>query len=716
LLVERGDRSVVDRLASAVSKGRSPQYRLHALYTLDGLGSLGPEVVEEALADPHFALRVHALRLAERWLDARPALRRTIVGMVDDPDPSVRLQAGFTLGESEGEEAAEALFRLAAGDGAHPWIQAAVLSSSARSAGRLLREILSRARPVGSAGRLARPLASTVGARQNDEEIGRLLAATAEVKGERHIGLQRDCLEGLLEGLEGGKPHALRSTDGRSGLERLLVSPSAEVRRLAFQIAGRLELRDAPEMKATYARAAQTALDESQSVSGRRSAVGLLVTAPYSTLVSTVERLLDARQPLELQLAAVGALAWTDDPRAGEVLLSGWPGYTPKVQEAALEAVLSRTNRLASLLDAVEEGLVPAAGLSAVHREALLRNSDAEIRQRAESLLAGRDSDEARAKVLARYQAALKLERNPERGHKVYQEQCAKCHKLQDQGYAVGADLAATTTRTDETLIADILDPSRQLTAGYQNYTVVTVNGRMFGGVLAGETATSVILRKEEGAEQTILRKDVDQMEASRVSMMPEGLEKEVSPQDVADLIAYLREALGPVPPPAVTLFDDDPAFADLLTQGDGTARIAAAGVFSGSVSLAVTPPQRWNQQIDGWAYAIAENPGAGEFRYLRFAWKSPDGHGVMIELAADGRWPPAEEPTRRYYSGKNTTGWEAVEVSPEVPEEWVVVTRDLWRDFGSFTLTGIAPTAMGGEAWFDRIELLRTPDGGNSQ
>ena len=75
-----------------------------------------------------------------------------------------------------------------------------------------------------------------------------------------------------------------------------------------------------------------------------------------------------------------------------------------------------------------------------------------------------------------------------------------------------------------------------------------------------------------------------------------------------------------------------------------------------------------------------------------------------MIELAGDGKWPPAEKALWRYYSGENTTGWQAVEVSPDVPGDWAVVTCDLWRDFGSFTLTGIAPTAMGGEAFFDRI------------
>jgi len=260
----------------------------------------------------------------------------------------------------------------------------------------------------------------------------------------------------------------------------------------------------------------------------------------------------------------------------------------------------------------------------------------------------------------------------------------------------VGPDLATASTRTDETIVSDVLDPSNQLTVGYQNYTVVTDDGRIFTGVLAAETATSIALRKEEGVEQVILRKDIDEMEASALSMMPEELEKEV---------------VGPVPPPGVTLCDDEPEFAAVLRGGEGTAALHTGDRHSGKASLAITPPQRWNLRIPGWEYPIAENPGPGEFRFLRFAWKSQGGEGVMIELAGDGKWPPADKPLWRYYAGKNTTGWEAVQVSNEAPREWVVVTRDLWSDFGPFTLTGIAPTAIGGKALFDRIELLRSAE-----
>ena len=711
LLIERGDRTAIGPLAFLARSGDTPQARLHALYTLDGLEALEPDLVERALDDPHFALRMHALSLVERWLAASPALAGKIIEMVDDPDPRVRLQLAFTLGQSNDERAVRALSQLAARYGDDRWIQAALLSSVADSADQVLSAIIRQWDDSGKARLLAHPLASVVGARHNNQEIGNLLATIAEVHDENLASLKVTSLEGLIEGLKRGKPEVLTSSEGQLALRRLLVSPSVQLRELSLQVAGLVKLRQAPEVKAALATAGKVALDDSRPIDQRQAAMGLLAGAPYDELAPTVEQLLDARQPLDVQLAAIAALSSVDDTRVGSLLLANWPSYTPKLQDAVLGAIFARQNRLPKLLDAIEEGTVQPSGLDAVRREQLIRSSDAQIRQRAESLLEGQGSRRGRDQVLARYQAALQLPRDTGRGKQVYQDQCAKCHQLQGQGYAVGADLATASTRTDETLVSDILDPSSQLTVGYQNYTVVTEDGRIFTGILAAETATSITLRREEGVEDTILRRDVDEMEASPISMMPEELEKEVSPQDVADLLAYLREALGPAPPPGITLFEDEQSFADLLAEGEGTVRIHTDDCHSGTASLAVTPPQRWNLRIPGWQYPIVENPAAGEFRYLRFAWKSPGGQGVMIELAGDGKWPPADKPLRRYYSGKNTTGWLAVHVSPEVPGDWVVVTRDLWRDFGSFTLTGIAPTAMGGEALFDSIQLLRSLD-----
>ena len=130
---------------------------------------------------------------------------------------------------------------------------------------------------------------------------------------------------------------------------------------------------------------------------------------------------------------------------------------------------------------------------------------------------------------------------------------------------------------------------------------------------------------------------------------------------------------------------------------------------FAGESSLRVTPPQRSAARIAGWEFRIREQPAVGEYRYIRFAWKAPQASGVMIELAADGQWPPADQPVRRYFAGRNLTAWQAIGIAPQRPSDWTVMTRDLWADFGDFTLTGFAPTAIDGPALFDRMELLRS-------
>jgi putative membrane-bound dehydrogenase-like protein len=712
LLVERRATTAVGPLEELAVGGKTPQARLASLYTLDGLDSLAPALVERALDDSHFAIRLHAVRLAERRLDAVPGLLEKIAAMADDEHLRVRLQVALSLGQAQTDQAQAALAALAATDGDDRWMQAAILSSANESADRLAGRILSLPDPPGKANALARPLASVVGARHNDDQLGRLLVAVAAADGPGTVGPRLACLEGLIEGLGRGEPPALQSQAGQMALQRLLVTTEAELSELALKIAGMLKLERSAEMNRAFAKAAEIAVDQSRPIEERQTALGLLTAAPYELLLGAAEDLLDTRQPLDLQLSAVAALSSSSDPNVAAVLLANWELYTPNVRTAVVDAIFRRQNRLAGLLGAIQSGRVLPVSLEPLRRAQLLENPDSEIRRRAEALFAESSGRAGRDAVVNRYRPALAEARDASRGKAVFEKQCAKCHRLQGQGHQVGPDLAAANNRPDETLLSDILDPNNQITAGYNVYTVITEAGRIYTGVLSAETATSISLRMEEGVEEAILRKDIDEMAASTLSMMPEELEKEVSPQEVADLIAYLRAMLGPVPPPTVTLFDDDRSFADLLTEGEGTVRLRATDPYSGDVSLAVTPPQRWNLRIPGWKYPVTENPGPGEFRYLRFAWKARGAEGVMIELAGDGRWPPAEKPLWRYYAGRNTTGWAAVEVDREPPEDWTLVTRDLWKDFGPFTLTGIAPTAMGGEAYFDRIELLRSLDG----
>lgn len=718
LLTERGDKAAKEPLRALVRNGRTPQARLHALYTLDGLEALRPADVEQALDDGSPGVRLHALRLADPWLPRSGPLLNKVVAMTADTDPQVRLQLALSLGQSNDPRALAALAQLAAEHGQERWMPVAVISSAALTADELLQLSLRAAddaKPSPGEAALLQGLASTIGARHNDAQVARLLTTIADLKSQDGSALEVTLLDGLLDGLARGKSATLEAEAGHQALERLFASPSAPVRERTLRVAGLVKLAESPTMRKAWSAAALAALDPQRALADRLAALRMLNSAPWG-LRSASQALIDPRRPPELQLAAVDTLASGDDPKVADDLLANWGTLSPKVQERILDVLFARRSRLPGLLDAIEHKTVAPASLTSLRRAQLLDDSNPEIRRRAHAILSKADDD--RSAVLKGYQAALTLPRDVDRGRAVFEKHCTACHRLNEKGFEVGPDLAGVRVRPDATLLADVLDPSGAIASGFTLYTVATQDGRVFSGVLAAETATSVTLRREKGQTDTILRENIDEMRASARSLMPDGLEKELSPQDLANLFAFLRESLGAVEPSGIVLFDDEPEFVDALNEGEekGAASLSTVDPFSGGASLRVAFVPRQAQRLPGrqaarrpgWSYHIREKPQPGEFRYLRFAWKSEAGIGVMLELAADGAWPPADKPLRRYVSGKNTSRWPATEISPDVPKTWTAVTVDLWKDCGDFTLTGMAPNALDDSALIDRIELLR--------
>lgn len=179
-----------------------------------------------------------------------------------------------------------------------------------------------------------------------------------------------------------------------------------------------------------------------------------------------------------------------------------------------------------------------------------------------------------------------------------------------------------------------------------------------------------------------------------------------------------------------LVLFDENAAteagkgnFVALFTSHDAgsTVTVTDKDAFKGKVSVFVTPSQSYNNMMADWKFPIREKPGAGEYRYISFAWKSDGGTGIMMQFPDNGGWgavtTPCVEPpavgTRRYIAGTNVTGWSGVCVSKEIPTEWTVVDRDLFADFGEFVMTGMAltPFSDGGNGdYYDAIVISSEP------
>jgi len=162
-------------------------------------------------------------------------------------------------------------------------------------------------------------------------------------------------------------------------------------------------------------------------------------------------------------------------------------------------------------------------------------------------------------------------------------------------------------------------------------------------------------------------------------------------------------------PPTGVACLLEDSA-AELLPkltnpQGDpGEGQVETDVVFSGREAIKITVFQRYCNFIPGWAYRITEKPKEGEYRYLRFAWKSDGLSGIMVQLHDERDW------NIRYTSGANKFGWATQTLGETLPQEWTVVTIDLFKDFGEREIHGIALTTFDGTAgYFDHIYLARS-------
>ena len=166
--------------------------------------------------------------------------------------------------------------------------------------------------------------------------------------------------------------------------------------------------------------------------------------------------------------------------------------------------------------------------------------NDTELRSRVARLFGDAVGGD-RQDVVNAHLVALSLRGDPTRGALVFKKRCAACHEFRGVGQPVGPDLAALTDVSPLSLLTSILDPNRIFEAKYVNYLAVTKQGRTYTGMLSVEAGESIALINQEKKQELILRRDLELLRSSGQSMMPDGFEKDLSHQDLADVIHYVR-------------------------------------------------------------------------------------------------------------------------------------------------------------------------------
>jgi putative membrane-bound dehydrogenase-like protein len=515
LLFERQDTAAVEPLRRLAAEGASDVARLHALWTLDGLGALREADLGRALGDAAAAVREQAVKLAApRIAAAGGELRARVWALAKDPAIRVRYAVAFAAGGVADEAATAVAVEILRQDRADKWVRAAALSGppaqAATIAERVLAEPALTAEPAGR--ETLRQLLFVAGAHNRTATLNGLVAAwTARPRSEAEA-------EAFWTGLGDGLKQAARNL------------------RSAFREAGS---PGAVAAGALLERAKTTAADRAAAPAARTAAVRLLGYEEWAAARPVLEALLASSEAQPLQSAAVKALGGFTTAEVAKTLLAHWPAYTPALREEVLAALLARRERVAPLLDALEANVVNPGQVTAARRTQLLANPDPKLKVRAEKLF-GADASGTRADVFARYRAQLGLKGDAARGARVYDNVCAACHRFAGRGIELGPNLETVRGWDREKLLLNIVDPNREVTSNYLAYTIELKDGGAVTGMIAEETAGSIKLRRTGAPEETILRQNIAKIAASAGSLMPEGLEASLPPQEMADLMTFL--------------------------------------------------------------------------------------------------------------------------------------------------------------------------------
>jgi putative membrane-bound dehydrogenase-like protein len=517
LLLWLKDAAAGPLLEALARESKNPLARLHALGTLDGLGLLQPRLVERALADEHPGVRVNALRLAERRAD--PSVVVAATKLVSDPDRKVVLQLACTLGEWSDRSAGVALGKIATTYHADKFIAAAVLSSALPHSAALVDAVVASEGAAQAV--FNEPLTSLALATNQRDSLARLLQPVFGAQSDKFAVREMTVLSQFLDTVARKKSSwraLMNANEGDALATRLRFIPTL------FTIAKQL------------------GTDVNQSEGVRVAAAGLLARDDSfrADALKTLAALLVPKASAETQRAAVRVLGVSGHADVPKIIADVWSGLGPEIRLAALDEMLGRELWALALVGLVEQGRISPNALDASRRARLLRHASERVKQTANKVFSANGTS-SRAEVVQKFRPALTMAGDASRGAVVFNKLCVTCHKRGDAGNDVGPNLQSVVNHPAEKLLVSILDPNASIEPGYTAYSAQLADGEELYGIVTAETGNSLVMKQADGKTRTLLRSAIATLRSANLSLMPEGLESGMNPQELADLIRFLQ-------------------------------------------------------------------------------------------------------------------------------------------------------------------------------
>ena len=519
LLYERRDPGAGALLGNLLDTSRVPLARLHALHGLDGLGALKEAHILKALRDPDARVREHAVLLSEKLVKdgiLTDALWGQLRLLATDPSVQVRYQLALTVGEIRRPDRAQVLTDLVWRDPDNRWLRAAILSSLAEGAGDLFVNLAGDAQVrVSAVGQdWLRGLATMIGVQDRPAEAMQVVNFLDQPRIDQEQSFT--LLYALGEGLR------------RAGNSLARVDQHARLQRF-------------------YAQALDGLQNYGISEPLRAAEIRLLGVSPYSyaDIGDLLLLQLGGGQSEVIQSAAITSLSSFNNQRIAPALIQRWEVVAPRLRQAALTALLARGDRAEAVLTALERRQTAGNDLSLAQVDYLRTHRDADISRRAVQRFG--PVPVQRPEAMKRFKPALRLPGVADRGRGIFQARCAACHPPDNKVQALGPELVSARIYGKEKLLTSILEPNVDVRRDSLTYVVETTDGEALIGLLRNENEATITLQQLNGTTVVLPRARVQYLQAQPWSVMPDGLEEGLTPQNMADLLDYLlRPSLSP--------------------------------------------------------------------------------------------------------------------------------------------------------------------------
>jgi putative membrane-bound dehydrogenase-like protein len=546
ILAERRDESVVGRLRELVLN-RKDHLALEALWAVYVSGGFNDNVARQTLDHANEDVRTWTVRLLGDAKKVSVPIRNRLVRLAKhDPSPAVRNQLACSCKRLPAADALPIVRQLLrrdedAQDPQIPlllwWaIEAKAVSDRDAVLG-LLGDAEAWRLPL-----VRQFILERIGRRYLAENSDAGLRACAwlldTAPGAAEVDLLVKGMDLALEGRQLAQVPAVLEKQ----IDKLRAERPDDLKRLRLA----LRLGSAP----AYADALKRVSDPKTPEGTRLSLVEVLGQAGRAECVPALLTLFEQAKGDPLRKALLAALQPYTDTRIGESLLRHYPKLSADLRGRAQALLASRPASARALVQAVEAGHISAKEIGLDPVRQLAQHKDKELLKLVEKYWGRVGAATAGEKVTRIRYIATALTRgkgDPAAGVALFDKHCASCHTLFGRGTKLGPDLTTADRKNREWLLLNVVDPSAVVRLEYAAYNVVTADGRVLSGLIAEATPQAVTLVDAKNERTVLPRDQIDQMNPSPTSLMPEKLLDTLSDQELRDLFSYIQSD---APPP----------------------------------------------------------------------------------------------------------------------------------------------------------------------